>query len=59
MNRETRITVRTIVGVSSEETTGECVGQCSLDGSTLSACSIDYSVDREEFFSKSSYYNMI
>ena len=37
MNRETRIKVRTAVGVSSGETTG---GQGTLDG----ACSIDYSV---------------
>ena len=53
MNRETRIKVRTAVGVSSEESTGEGVGQGTLDGAILSACSIDYSMG--QFFSKSSY----
>ena len=53
MNRETRIQLRTAVGVSSEESTGEGVGQGTLDGAILSACSIDYSMG--QFFSKSSY----
>ena len=53
MNRETRIKVRTAVGVTAEENTGEGVGQGTLDGAIISACSIDYSVDK--FFRKSSY----
>ena len=52
MNRETRIKVRTAVGITSEQNTGEGVGQGTLDGAIISACSIDYSVDK--FFSKSS-----
>ena len=53
MNRETRIKVRTAVGVTDEESTGEGVGQGTLDGAIISACSIDYSIDK--FFSNSSY----
>jgi hypothetical protein len=53
MNKETRIKVRTAVGVSKEENTGEGVGQGTLDGAIISACSIDYSVN--EFFSRSCY----
>ena len=44
MNRETSIKVRTAVGVTSEENTGEGVGQGTLDGAIISACSIDYTV---------------
>ena len=41
MNRNTRIKVRTAVGTSSSEETGEGVGQGTLDGAIISACSID------------------
>ena len=53
MKKETRIKVRTAVGVSKEENTGEGVGQGTLDGAIISACSINYSVN--EFFSRSCY----
>ena len=53
MNRETKIRVRTAVGTTSSEYTGEGVGQGTLDGAIISACSIDYTVN--SFFSKSSY----
>ena len=53
MNRDTRIKVRTAVGVTNEVSTGEGVGQGTLDGAIVSACSIDYSVNN--FFKKSMY----
>ena len=53
MNRNTRIKVRTAVGTSSSEETGEGVGQGTLDGAIISACSIDNTVNN--FFSKSNY----
>ena len=53
MNKQTNIKVRTGVGTSSEQETGEGVGQGSLDGAILSASSIDYTVNK--FFSKSVY----
>ena len=45
MNKQTNIKVRTGVGTSSEQETGEGVGQGSLDGAILSASSIDYTVN--------------
>ena len=53
MNRNTRIRVRTAVGTSSSEETGEGVGQGTLDGAIISACSIDNTVNN--FFSKSNH----
>ena len=53
MNRNTRIKVRTAVGTSSSADTGEGVGQGTLDGAIVSACSIDNTVNT--FFSKSSH----
>ena len=53
MNRETKIRVRTAVGTASAEHAGECVGQDTLDGAIISACSIDYTVN--SIFSKSNY----
>ena len=41
MSRETRIKVRTAVGETSEENTGEGVGQGTLDGVIISANCID------------------
>ena len=53
MNRNTRIKVRTAVGTTSSADTGEGVGQGTLDGAIISACSIDNTVNT--FFSKSSH----
>ena len=53
MSKRTNIKVRTGVGTSSEQETGEGVGQGSLDGAILSASSIDYTVNK--FFCKSVY----
>ena len=53
MNRQNNIRVRTGVGTSDAQETGEGVGQGTLDGALLSAGSIDFTVNK--FFSKSSY----
>ena len=53
MNKDTRIKIRTAVGTTSEENTGEGVGQGTIDGAIISACSIDYTVN--SFFNKSSH----
>ena len=51
MNKDTKITVRTAVGVTEEKETGENIGQGTLEGAIISAANIDYSVNR--FFSES------
>ena len=51
MNKDTKITVRTAVGVTEEKETGENIGQGTLEGAIISAANIDYSVNR--FFCES------
>ena len=53
MNKDTRIRIRAAFGTTSEENTGEGVGQGTIDGPIISACSIDYTVN--SFFNKSSH----
>ena len=53
MNRNTRISVQTPVGVTEEHDTGEGVGQGTLEGAIVSAVNLDTGVD--EFFSDSEY----
>ena len=45
MNKDTRIRVRTAVGESEEKETGENIGQGTLEGATISAANIDYTVN--------------
>ena len=53
MNKQTNVRVRTGVGLSDNQVTGEGVGQGTLEGALLSASSIDYTVDN--FFRNSIY----
>ena len=53
MNRNTRISVQTPVGVTEEHDTGEGVGQGTLEGAIVSAVNLDTGVN--EFFSDSEH----
>ena len=53
MNKDTIIKVRTTVGDTDEQETGENIGQGTLEGAVLSAASLDYTVDR--FFSNNNH----
>ena len=53
MNKNTRISVHTPVGVTEEEDTGEGLGQGTLEGAIVSAVNLDNGV--KDFFSDSEY----
>ena len=53
MNRNSRISVQTPVGLSEKCDTGETVGQGTLEGAVISAVSLDKGI--EEFFEGSEY----
>ena len=51
LNKDTVIKVKTAVGDTNEEETGENIGQGTLEGANISAANIDYTVN--EFFKNS------
>ena len=51
LNKDTIIKVKTAVGDSNEKETGENIGQGTLEGATISAANIDFTVN--EFFKNS------
>ena len=53
MNRNTRISVQTPVGITKEHDTGEGVGQGTLEGALVDAVNLDKGVN--DFFSNSEY----
>ena len=53
MNKNTKISVQTPVGLTEEVDTGEGVGQGTLEGAIVSAVSLDNGVD--DFFADSEY----
>ena len=53
MNKDALIKVKTAVGMTEEEQTGENIGQGTLEGAVVSAASLDYTVNN--FFKSSKY----
>ena len=53
MNKNTKISVQTPVGMTGEEDTGEGVGQGTLEGALVSAVNLDNGVN--DFFYDSEY----
>ena len=51
MNKDNLIKIKTAVGHTEEVSTGENIGQGTLDGAYISAASIDYTVNK--FFQSS------